>query len=80
MESISLINKVIEFLYVAVPKVENVVNVTFPYSWLGIALLNYSCFNFRHEKYLQMTLPFCSHSGSMSLEKIFAIELERILL
>ena len=45
MEFISLINKEIVFLYIAVSKGENVVNVTFSYSWLGIALLNYSCFN-----------------------------------
>ena len=45
MESFSLINKEIDFLYIAVSKGDNVVNVTFPYSWLGIALLNYSCFN-----------------------------------
>ena len=43
VESFSLINKEIDFL--SVLKGDYVVNVTFSYSWLGIALLNYSCFN-----------------------------------
>ena len=33
VKSISLISQVIDFFYIAAPKGENVVNVTFPYSW-----------------------------------------------
>ena len=41
-----------DFLYIAVPKGENVVSVMFQYSWLCNALLNCSCFNFFKQEIL----------------------------
>jgi len=40
VEIVSLFNKAIYIFSVAIPKGEHVINVMFPFSWLGIALLD----------------------------------------
>ena len=37
---LALFDETFHFISIIVPKGENVINVTFPYSWLGIVLLN----------------------------------------
>ena len=66
------------FFYVAIPKGENVINVAFPFSWLGIALLDYFRFNFRRENICERHCHFSSHSNSTFLEKALPIELKQI--
>ena len=40
VECVSRFNETFHFIPITVPKGENVINVTFPFSWLGIVLLH----------------------------------------
>ena len=58
---------------------DNVINVAFPFPWLGIALLDYFCFNFHHENIgKRYNRHFSSHSNSTLLEKVLPIELNSL--
>ena len=70
VEFVSLFNKLIHVFFITVPEGEDIVNISSPFFWLGFALLYQRCFNFSHEN-------MGSHGGSMCLEIVLPIELER---
>ena len=65
MEIVSLLDEQGNFLFIGVPKRENIVYVTFPFSRFCFALAYHFSFNFRHED-VGKWVP----CGSMGLEEI----------
>ena len=80
MEIVSLLDEQGNFLFIGVPKRENVVYVTFPFSRFCFALAYHFSFNFRHEDVGKCNCHFCTHCGSMGLEEIAFHKLERVFL
>ena len=52
VEFVSLFNKLIHVFFITVTEGEDIVNISSPLFWLGLALLFQSCFNFSHENIL----------------------------
>ena len=78
VEIVCSFNKPIYLFCVAIPKGENVIYETFPFSWLGFAFLDWFRFSFRHENIGEWHGHFRTHSGSMCLEEVLLVELKRI--
>ena len=78
VEFVSLFNKLIHTFFITVPEGEDIVSISSPFFWLGFALLYQRCLNFSHENIGKRYCRFSSHGGSMWLEIVLSIELERI--
>ena len=63
--------KSVNFISFTVPKGENVINETFPFSWLGIVLLNKICLDLRNVFICKRHCRFCVHCDTMGLEIFF---------
>ena len=58
---------------VSIPKGENVINISFPFPWLGFALLDYFRFNFHYGNIGKGHCHFRTHSGSLCLRKFTSL-------
>ena len=78
VEIVSSFNEPIYFFSAAIPKGENVINITFPFFWFGFAFALLDYFLFRHENIGKWHCYFHTLSGSMFLEEALLHELKRI--